>query len=174
VSGLIYEATGAWTRGRTRRDPYHSALVLQLPEGRHTIDEAPAMAARNDDRGVAVVGPVGARIAGRFRMFRYEVRGWRDGVIPDLGYAVASPVRVTDDVGHASRILELVPSVPPLVWGRDERRTGDMWNSNSVISWLLVRAGIDVAHIRPPARGRAPGWDAGILVAGRARNSAGI
>jgi hypothetical protein len=88
-------------------------------------------------------------------------------VIPDLGYAVASAVRVTDDVGQASRILELVPSVPPLVWGRDERRTGDMWNSNSVISWLLVRAGVDVDRIRSPAGGRAPGWRAGVGVARR-------
>jgi hypothetical protein len=37
-----------------------------------------------------------------------------------------------------------------------------MWNSNSVIYWLLVTAGIDMAGIGPPAGGRAlagpPGW----------------
>jgi Polyketide cyclase / dehydrase and lipid transport len=43
-----------------------------------------------------------------------------------------------------------------------------MWNSNSVISWLLVHAGVGVDAIRPPAGGRAPGWDAGLVVARRA------
>jgi hypothetical protein len=43
-----------------------------------------------------------------------------------------------------------------------------MWNSNSVVAWLLTRAGIDADAIRPPTGGRAPGWRAGI-VAARAR-----
>jgi hypothetical protein len=51
------------------------------------------------------------------------------------------------------------------VWGRDELRAGEMWNSNSVISWLIARSGLDVESIRPPARGRAPGWRAGVVVA---------
>jgi hypothetical protein len=51
---------------------------------------------------------------------------------------------------------------------RDELRTGEMWNSNSVISWLLTRAAIDVAAVAPPAGGRAPGWAAGVAVARRA------
>jgi hypothetical protein len=116
---------------------------------------------------VVVEGPVGTRLAGRFRLFRYEVRRWRDGVIPDIAEAVSSPVRVANDLARASRILDLVPSVPALVWGRDERHTGEMWNSNSIISWLLVRAGIDAAKIQLPPRGRAPGWHAGIAIAGR-------
>jgi hypothetical protein len=41
--------------------------------------------------------------------------------------------------------------------------TGEMWNSNSVVSWLLTRAGI--AEIHPPRGWRAPGWDAGIRIA---------
>ncbi|MGH2589776.1 MAG: hypothetical protein ACRDGW_03145, partial [Actinomycetota bacterium] len=53
------------------------------------------------------------------------------------------------------------------VWGRDELRTGDMWNSNSLISWLLLRAGVDTGQILPPSGGRAPGWDAGLVVARR-------
>jgi hypothetical protein len=53
-----------------------------------------------------------------------------DGVIPDIAEAVWSPARLTEDPGRARQILDLVPSVPALVWGRDERRTGDMWNSN--------------------------------------------
>jgi hypothetical protein len=42
-----------------------------------------------------------------------------------------------------------------------------MWNSNSVIAWLLVEAGIDMTQIRPPDGGRAPGWDAGLRAARR-------
>jgi hypothetical protein len=61
-----------------------------------------------------------------------------------------------------------VPQVPTPVWGRDELRAGEMWNSNSIVSWLLTRSGLDVAPIHPPAHGRAPGWDAGIIVARRA------
>jgi hypothetical protein len=40
-----------------------------------------------------------------------------------------------------------------------------MWNSNSVIAWLLARSGLPTASIRPPAGGRAPGWQAGLAVA---------
>jgi hypothetical protein len=65
-----------------------------------------------------------------------------------------------------------VGSVPLPVWGRDELGTGEMWNSNSVIAWLLARSGVETEAIRPPAGGRAPGWDAGLLVArGRGRTA---
>ena len=42
-----------------------------------------------------------------------------------------------------------------------------MWTSNSLTSWLIARSGLDVDAVRPPAGGRAPGWRAGIVVAGR-------
>jgi hypothetical protein len=40
-----------------------------------------------------------------------------------------------------------------------------MWNSNSLISWLIARSGLDVEAVHPPAGGRAPGWDAGLVMA---------
>jgi hypothetical protein len=40
-----------------------------------------------------------------------------------------------------------------------------MWNSNSVISWLLARSGLRPEEIHPPFGGRAPGWEAGLRVA---------
>ena len=104
---------------------------------------------------------------GRFRHFRYEIRRWRGGSIPDLANAVSGPVRVATDVVRAQRVLDLVPSVPTPVWGRDELCTGEMWNSNSLISWLLARAGIDTDGLEPPAGGRAPGWNAGLVVVRR-------
>jgi len=103
----------------------------------------------------------------RLRTLRYEVRRWRDGVIPDADEAVGRPQRLTDDPRRAHRLLDLVGSVPSLVWGRDELGTGEMWNSNSVISWLLARAGLPMDAINPPAGGRAPGWKAGLVTARR-------
>ncbi|MEX0673911.1 MAG: hypothetical protein WD067_04000, partial [Gaiellaceae bacterium] len=64
-------------------------------------------------------------------------------------------------------LLELVPGVPTPVWGRDELRTGEMWNSNSVVSWLLARTGLPAEELEPPPGGRAPGWRAGVVVAHR-------
>jgi hypothetical protein len=42
-----------------------------------------------------------------------------------------------------------------------------MWNSNSMISWLLAKSGLPVEGINPPPGARAPGWDAGIVLARR-------
>ena len=65
-------------------------------------------------------------------------------------------------------MLALVPLVPAVTWGRDELRTGEMWNSNSLVSWLLARSGHDLTAVRPP--GRAPGWQAGLAVAARSES----
>src|SRR5207248_7952691 len=81
--------------------------------------------------------------------------------------AIDSPVRVSASAVIAQRVLDLVPLVPTPVWGRDELHAGEMWNSNSVAAWLLVRSGVDIARIQPPSNGRAPGWDAGVAIAAR-------
>jgi hypothetical protein len=168
ISGGAYEAIAARIHRRARCDLYHSALVVGTTEGSFVIEMTPISDGRGrQDRGVVAEGPVGMKLAGRLRIFRYEIHRWRGGVIPDLAHAVASPVRLTDDAALAQRVLDLVPSVPTPTWGRDELRAGDMWNSNSVVAWLLVRAGLDAAAGRPPPGGRAPGWDAGIVTARR-------
>ena len=167
LSGKLFEAISARAQRRRPYDLYHSALVVVAPEGRFVIEQTPIPDMHGERRGVVLEGPVGSRVAGRFRLFRYEVRRWRDGVIPDIAEAVSSPVRVTDDPAQASQVLHLVPSVPALVWGRDEGRTGDMWNSNSVISWLIASAGLDPGGIEVPSGGRAPGWRAGLEIAAR-------
>ena len=145
----------------------HSALQIRLPDDRFVIECAAILNLRGEERGVVAGGPVGMSWLGRFRHFRYEIRRWRGGSIPDLAHAVSGPVRVATDVLRAQRVLDLAPSVPTPVWGRDELRTGEMWNSNSLISWLLARAGIDTDGLEPPVGGRAPGWNAGLVVAGR-------
>lgn len=85
--------------------------------------------------------------------------------IPDLADAVDSPVRLTTDEEIAARILAVVPTIPTPVWGRDEAGAGEMWNSNSVIAWVLSRSGVEIDCVRPPPHGRAPGWNAGLVVA---------
>jgi hypothetical protein len=167
MSGWVYEAAIAFARHRPRSALYHSALEVRTPGGRWVIESAPIRDRSGPERGVVVEGPVGTRWAGRFRVFRYEIRRWKDGTIPDASFAVSSPIRVTDDPESASRVLDTVPAVPSLVWGRDELGTGDMWNSNSLVSWTLACAGIATDGIRPPPGGRAPGWDAGLVAARR-------
>lgn len=166
-NGRLFEALVSWHEGRRPRDLYHSALEISVPDGRFVIEMAPVWADGDAERGVVGEGAVGARLAGRLRMFRYEVRRWRDGRIPDVAEAVDSPRRVAGDVATAERLLALVPYVPRAVWGRDELKAGEMWNSNSVVAWLLATSGIDTGPLRPPPGGRAPGWDAGLVVASR-------
>jgi hypothetical protein len=165
-NGKVFEAVAARLEKRTTQDLYHSALAITVPEGRFVIEQAPA-GANGAERGVVAEGPVGARWAGSLRLFRYEIRRWHDGLVPDVDEAVASPQRLTDDPRVARRVLELVPEVPTPVWGRDELHAGEMWNSNSIVAWLLTRGGVDLAAVHPPERGRAPGWHAGSVVAKR-------
>jgi len=173
LNGRVFEAVVARLERRRACALYHSALVVRVPEGRFAIEQGPAGRGDGARRGVVCEGAVGSRWAGHVRVFRYEVRCWRDGVIPDVGEAVGSPERLTGDPRLARRVLDLVPSVPTPVWGRDELRAGEMWNSNSVISWLIACSGIPVESISPPAGGRAPGWRAGVVVARREADRSG-
>jgi hypothetical protein len=165
-NGRLFEWIAAAIERRDRCDLYHSALEVRVPEARFVIEQAPAWR-DSVARGVVAEGAVGARALGRSRLFRYEVRLWRGGVIPDVAEAVDSPQRLSNDLECARNLLELVPRVPTPVWGRDELGAGEMWNSNSLISWLLVQSGVDVDSLHSPVAGRAPGWRAGIVVARR-------
>ena len=167
-NGLAFEAMAAFMQHRPRRDLYHSALRVVLDDDEYFIEMAPVWNESTPDRGVVVEGSVGSRRLGRLRAFRYEIRRWRDGRLPDVAEAVDSPRVLDTSRERAQRILDLTPSVPAAVWGRDELHAGEMWNSNSVISWLVSSAGIDTAQLHPPRGGRAPGWDAGLTVAQRA------
>lgn len=84
LNGRVYEGVAARLRRRPTSDLYHSGLVVHVPEGRFVIEQAPVRDPNGAERGVVAEGAVGARWAGRFRIFRYEVRRWRNGVIPDV------------------------------------------------------------------------------------------
>jgi hypothetical protein len=167
LNGRLYEAMAARLQSRPPRDLYHSALQVEVPDGTFVVEQAPVHDWSGTERGVVAEGPVGVHWAGRFRIFRYEVRLWRGGQIPDVAEAVDSPRRLSDDEECARRVLDQILRVPTPVWGRDELCAGEMWNSNSVIAWVIARSGIDVESIQPPERGRAPGWRAGVVVAHR-------
>jgi hypothetical protein len=173
LGGLAFEAVAARLTLRRRLDLYHAALEVRTPGARFVIEVAPYIwgTEARACRGVVAEGPVGSPLAGRLGLFRYELRCWREGIIPDAGYAVASPVQISDDSCAASQLLDLIPSVPMSTWGRDELDVGEMWTSNSVISWLIARARVWSADLRPPAGGRAPGWDAGLRIASRQQAS---
>ena len=167
LSGKAFETISAVLARRQRFDLYHSALVVSLPDSRYVIEQAPVPDSHPQRRGVVAQGPVAIGWLGRFRLFRYEIRCWRDGRIPDIDLAVGSPVRLTEDVQVADRIVAVLPSIPTPVWGRDELEAGEMWNSNSVVAWVLASAGAPVRALRPPPNGRAPGWNAGLAIAAR-------
>lgn len=157
-----------WRAWRERRRPqplFHSALEVFVDGRRHVIEMTPAWGQPVGERGVVAVGPVGRRPLGRFRLFRYEVRCWEGGELPDRAYAVDSPVSMLLPPTTAHSLIAAVGAVPPLTWGAQQPRTGDMWNSNSLISWLLTTSGVDATRYAPPVAGRAPGWVAGIAVA---------
>ena len=167
LNGRIYEYVAARRAHRPPRDLYHAGLEVWHDGVRHVIEMAPVWSGPRADRGVVLEGPVGLRTLGRSRWFRYEVRRWPGGVIPDADEAVDSPRRLTDAPHIAAEVLAACERVPRLVWGRDELGLGEMWNSNSLIAWLLASGGVDLIGVRPPARGRAPGWDAGLELASR-------
>jgi hypothetical protein len=171
INGKVFEAIEAIRHHRPRRDLYHAALTVELDADRYAIEIAPSPNADEASRGVLATGAVGSRHLGWLRLFRYEVRCGRSGSIPDLDHAVGEPSRLTSDARVARRLLDLLPTVPTPVWGRDELKAGEMWNSNSMIAWLIATAGLSTDLLRPPPGGRAPGWDSGLEVARRAAGS---
>jgi hypothetical protein len=172
ASTVAYEALCAVWERRPRVPLFHAALIALDGDDRIVVEVAP-VPDRNgaDARGVVGGGPVGSRVLGGLRIFRYEVRRWRDGVIPDLDFAVASPVRLSGERDVVERSLALLAQVPTPTWGRDELGLVEMWNSNSVVAWVLARAGLAPLAGRPPLGGRAPGWDAGLRGAGLSRST---
>ena len=163
--GRLYERLQALLQRRSPRDLYHAALRVHPEDGTaYVIEVGPAWGNPALDRGVVRTGPVGARVLGRCVLFRYEVRCWRGGAIPDAHAAVPGPLDVPTDQARTALLLHRAHDVPVAVWGRRAPGTTEMWNSNSVVSWLLSGSGHDLPPV--PTGGRAPGWCAGVQLAG--------
>jgi hypothetical protein len=112
ASGKTFEALSALVHRRRRSDLYHSALAVTIPDGRFVIEMTPVPDYNGEGRGVVVEGAVGSRLLGRFRLFRYEIRRWLDGIIPDASEATSS-VRLHVEPGIARCLLDLVRRYPP-------------------------------------------------------------
>ena len=164
----LWESIEAARARRPRQKLFHSALKLSLvDEGAFTLELTPAFV--GGPLPPLATGPVGIRGADRLRLFRYQLRRVPGDTLPDEEWAEGEPFHLTDDCEAVRRIVALAPSTPPHVWGRRVRGTNEMWTSDSVISWLLVRAGIDLSNVLIPAGGRAPGWSAGLSLAAKGR-----
>src|SRR5690606_7920426 len=108
-NGRVYEAVAARLERRPACDLFHAALEVHVPEGMYAIEMTPVPRGPGAERGVVAEGPVGSRWAGRLRLFRYELRCRLGGSIPDIGFAVDSPRRLTADERCARRVLALTP-----------------------------------------------------------------
>jgi hypothetical protein len=166
-SGRCYEALVAALARRPRAPLYHSLLEVRVDGQRWVIEMAPVWHRPEAARTVVCEGAVGLSWLRRSRFFRYGVHCSRGGDIPDLSHAVGGPRRMSSNDGRAHTVLDLASAFPTATWGLDDLHTGEMWNSNSLSSWLLARSGHTLASVRPPDGGRAPGWSAGRVVAAR-------
>ncbi len=157
-----WEACDAFVHRRKRAALYHSALKVRTPAAEDfTIELTPVFGF--EPVPPAMTGPVGFRGADRFRLFRYQMRCIRAAQLPDEEWAV-SQARLSEDPVVAERIIAAAAEVPPLTWGRRTKGTTEMWTSDSAISWLLRRVGLDAGSVKIPEGGRAPGWRAGLEV----------
>ncbi len=165
ASGRCYETLAALRDRRRPRALVHGALLVRPASGPEVaVEVTPVWGQPPVDRGVVATGPVGARPLGRSRLFRYEVRCWSGGAVPDQAWALARR-RVSADPRVAERLLAAAPGVPARTWGGRAPGDRDMWTSNSVVAWLLGAAGLDPVPLGPPPGCRAPGWDAGVRAA---------
>ena len=167
-NGIVYEAAQATLQRQPGCDLYHSALHIRVSNTSYWVEMTPVPDRHSRQRGVVAEGAVGLRSLGRVRLFRYEIRRWRDGLVPDLAYAVESPVRVTTDPDEAAAVFHARPP-------RAHARVGARRVTHRRHVELQLRHLLDARHRRPrrrravAARPRAaPGCDAVHVVARRA------
>ncbi len=143
--------------------PEQPESAIEL-DPRHAVDLIIELIMSHEPGTITLVPTAGlTNIAMAARKEPRIVERVKEVVLMGGGYHVDEDFNFVEVV---RRVLDLGPLVPRHVWGRRVAGTREMWTSDSVISWLLVRAGIDLANIAPPAGGRAPGWYAGLAIAG--------
>ncbi len=126
AGGRVVVRTSRWWESlralRARRAPrplFHAALEVFDGEAGYVIEMTPAWGGPVGPRGVVAEGPVGSRRLGGSRLFRYEIRCWKDGVIPDRRWAVEPPRRLALSPAAAGALIARVGRAPRFVWGRD-------------------------------------------------------
>ena len=151
LNGLVFEAIAA--RLAAPGPPTSTTRRSRSTCRRDGRDRAGAGVGRERRPGRRRRGSVGTRAAGRFRLFRYEVRRWRDGVIPDLAEAVESPRRLSDDRDLRAAVARARAGVADASLG--SRRAAHGRDVELELAHLLavVRSGLDVDSIRLPRAG---------------------
>lgn len=160
ASLVLYEAAAAALSRRPRVALVHAGIKLRFEGKRYTFELMPAPPGPNHDG--EVTGPVGVRGADRLRLFRYRACLFEADGLPDEAWAIGEPLRLSEDPEVVRRVIEMRRDIPAYTWGRRRRGHSEMWTSDSAVSWLLGRAGIDAKAIVVPKGTRAPGWRAGI------------
>ena len=153
----------------------HSALQIQVPEGRFVVAQTPVPRLSVERRGVVAEGAVGASWAGRFRIFRYEIRLWRNGHIPDVAEAVDSPQRLNSDETLCVARARPGVEVPTPVWGR-MGCDREMWNWKAITASTSTAAGsrlVDTASRGGPPPGSRAGVTAARTPGKQAHDSSG-
>jgi hypothetical protein len=149
TSGRLYETLIATRTHRAPMRLYHSALIVRLDGHSFAIEMTPVWAVADPGRGVVAEGPVGMPSWGRSRLFRYEIRCWRGGTIPDLAAAVDSPRRLSSDKDQARRVLELVASFEA---DSHDQQTKDAWSVLVHGTAEVVDDAEDLRRLEPVAR----------------------
>jgi hypothetical protein len=141
-------------------------LGLVVGHARQLVDADLATLAlpAGDDR--LVIEAADGFLAADLRGTTFPAEGSVTGEVLRTGKAAALADAASDD--RTTQPIVAAGLGPALVipW-RCAAGAGEMWNSNSVIAWLLARSGLPIDVIRPPAGGRAPGWQAGVAAAHR-------
>lgn len=167
ASLVLYESVAAALSRRPRVALVHAGIKLGLDGKRYTFELMPAPPGPNHDS--EVTGPVGVRGADRLRLFRYRACLFEAEALPDEAWAIGEPIRLSDNAETVRRVIKLRREIPAYTWGRRRRGHSEMWTSDSAVSWLLGRAGIEVGAIVVPEGTRAPGWRAGLEELGKRR-----
>lgn len=164
ASLVLYESAAALLSRRPRQRLVHGGLACAVDGAPFTLELMPAPPGPNHRH--EVTGPVGVALAGRLRLFRYEVCLLPNAALPDQSWAVEPPVRLTSEPAAVRAIIQASREVPAYTWGRRRPGHPEMWTSDSALAWILHRAGLQPEQLKIPSGCRAPGWFAGLTEAG--------
>ncbi len=126
-NGRAYEAIAARVEGRPARRLFHAALEVAVGAG-YVIEQAPEPDLGEGSGAGSSPRAPSARWAGRFRLFRYEVRLGSGGSIPTWREAVGGLVRFGLSTRSGPTRAEGGPPGSDAGLGARRARRGEMWN----------------------------------------------
>ena len=151
LNGRIFEAVGRGLEQRDRVRPLPLRMVVRVPEGEFVIEQAPVGTERElaASSPKAPVGSRWARADSDLPLRDPPLARWRD---PGRRRGGRQPAAADRGFPLRAGRARSCANVPMPVWGRDELGTGEMWNSNSVVAWLIARSGLAVDAVASTCR----------------------